>query len=334
MDDQVLEWLLASAEPWTRYRTRVELLDLPENDPQVQSARAEMLVHPQVQSLVGAVAGWPGYPLQRHNDTRHPIHALGVLADLGVRASDAGLAVGIHAVMAHQSTQGAFQTQMKIATAFGGTGEEQWAWINCDAPVLLHSLLALGTPPNARLQTAADHLVRLVKENGWRCSSAPELGRFKGPGRASDPCPIANVYALKALAGLASASEDNGPLDQSMLKAIYNGVEMLLQHWENRLEKKYYLFGVGSSFQKLKYPFIWYDILHVVDVLSRFPIARQDERFVEMWETILVQVGEAGRFTPGSAYLAWKDWSFADKKNPSPWLTFLILRIEKRIGTV
>ena len=26
-------------------------------------------------------------------------------------------------------------------------------------------------------------------------------------------------------------------------------------------------------------------------------------------------------------YRAWKGWSFADKKHPSPWLTFLVLRV-------
>jgi hypothetical protein len=30
-------------------------------------------------------------------------------------------------------------------------------------------------------------------------------------------------------------------------------------------------------------------------------------------------------------YRAWKGWSFADKKRPSPWLTFLVLRIQHRL---
>jgi hypothetical protein len=197
--------------------------------------------------------------------------------------------------------------------------------------VLLDGLLALGVPPDARLQVAADHLVHLVKDNGWRCSSAPELSRFRGPGKAADPCPIANVYALKALANIASVSQDRDLPELYTSPAVRTGVEMLLQHWEQRLEKKYFLFGVGSDFQKLKYPFIWYDILHVVDVLSRFPITRQDERFVEMMETILTQADEIGRYTASSVYMAWKGWSFADKKNPSPWLTFLVMRIEKRV---
>ena len=68
-----------------------------------------------------------------------------------------------------------------------------------------------------------------------------------------------------------------------------------------------------------------------VDALSRFPFVRADPRFREMVETITAQADEDGRYTAGSMYRAWKGWSFADKKHLSPWLTFLVLRIQKRV---
>ena len=40
---------------------------------------------------------------------------------------------------------------------------------------------------------------------------------------------------------------------------------------------------------------------------------------------------DEGRYTPNWMYRAWKGWSFADKKNPSPWLTFLALRVQGQI---
>jgi hypothetical protein len=89
---------------------------------------------------------------------------------------------------------------------------------------------------------------------------------------------------------------------------------------------------MGTDFKKLKYPFVWYDILHVVEVLSHFPYVYADPRFREMIKTITSQAGPQGRYTASSMYRAWKGWSFADKKNPSPWLTFLVLRIQKRVG--
>ena len=47
MITEVIQWLLDSDEPWTRYRTLVDLLDRPESDAEVQAARIDMLAHPQ-----------------------------------------------------------------------------------------------------------------------------------------------------------------------------------------------------------------------------------------------------------------------------------------------
>ncbi len=321
MTTALLQWLLEPVEPWTRYRTLVDLLDRPEDDPDVQAARVEMLAHPQVQALIAEVATWPGYALKRHNDAKHPIYKLSTLTDLGVRTTDPGMEIGIEAVMAHQSPEGAFQTPMNIPESRGGTGEDTWVWMLCDAPTLTYALLALGLGSDERVRRAVDHLVSLVDDNGWRCKVAPEQD-FRGPGRKDDPCPIVNVYALKALSLVPDL------LDSPATRA---GAEMLLGHWERQTERKMYLFGIGTDFRKLKYPFVWYDILHVVEVLSRFPFVRTDPRFREMVETITTQADENGRYTASSMYRAWKGWSFADKKKPSPWLTFLVLRIQKRV---
>jgi hypothetical protein len=331
MPTDLIQWLLASDEPWTRYRTLLDLLDRPEDASEVQAARAQMLAHPQVQALIAEAAAWPGYALKRHNDAGHPIYKFSTLADFGLRADDPGpalsevegMAAGIEAVMAHQSPEGAFQSLMNIHKRFGGTGEDTWSWMLCDAPTLLYALLAFGLGDDERVRRAVDHLVSLVDDNGWRCVAAPELGKFRGPGRKADPCPIVNVYALKAL------SQVPRLLDSP---ATRTGAETLLWHWEHQSERKIYLFGIGTDFRKLKYPLVWYDILHVVDVLNRFPFVHTDTRFQEMVETITTQADGEGRYIASSMYKAWKGWSFADKKNPSPWLTFLVLRVRGRMG--
>jgi len=321
IDPDTITWLLNSAEPWTRYRTLLDLLEYPQDHPQVRQARADMLAHPQVGALIQEAAGWPGYALQRHNDARHPLYKLSVLADFGLRADDPGMSATIERVLAHHSPEGALESLVLIPPAFGGTGSEVWAWMACDAPTLLYVMLAMGLGEDGRVKAALSHLASLATEIGWRCTASPELGRFKGPGRRSDPCPIANVYALKALAQ-ASAFPDS--------PCAIAGVEMLLHHWERQGELKYFLFGVGTDYRRLKYPFIWYDLLHVADVLSLYPSAQADPRYRAMLDAIVSQAGDQGRYRPTSMYLAWKGWSFADKKNPSPWLTFLALRLQKR----
>jgi hypothetical protein len=323
MTTDLTRWLLDSDEPWTRYRTLVDLLDRPEDDPEVRAACNEMLAHPQVQAMIAETANWGDRPLKRHNDASHPIYKFSTLADFGLRVDDPGMEAGIEAVMVHQSPEGAFQTVVNIPKVFGGTGEDMWTWIACDAPMLLYALLAMGPgDDDPRVGRAVDHLVGLVDENGWRCVAAPELGKYKGPGRKADPCPIVNAYALKALSQVPEL------LDSTV---THTGAEMLLWHWEHQGERKLFLFGIGTDFRKLKYPFVWYDILHVTDVLRYFPFVHTDPRFREMVETITAQADKEGRYTASSMYRAWKGWSFADKKKPSPWLTFLVQRMLRRI---
>jgi hypothetical protein len=322
MNSQTLEWLLDSNEPWTQYHTRVDLLDQPPDTPEVLRDRSAMLANPGVLSIISEAKNWPGYALTRHNDAKHNLYKISTLADFGLQIQDPGISAVADAILAHQSPEGAFQSLVNIPRAFGGSGEDTWTWVSCDTPTLLYSLLAFGLHDHPAVQRAAAHLKGLVDENGWRCKAAPELGKFKGPGKRSDPCPITNVYALKALSMLP---------DRMDSPATRLGIEAILNHWALRKEVKYFLFGMGTDFHKIKYPFIWYDILHVVEALSRFPFVHSDPRFKNMLTMLVSQDDEGGRYTAGSMYMAWKGWSFANKKTPSPWLTFLVLRIQKRV---
>jgi hypothetical protein len=314
-------------EPWTRYRTLVDILDYTPYSTKVSAARGEIIRHPQIQALITRASSFGDLPIKRHNDAGHPLYALSTLADFGCTSIDPGIGQLVEMIFSHQSPEGAFQSLVNVAKSFGGSGEDEWSWMACDAPTLLYVLLSFGLGDDQRVRRAVEHLIYLVTENGYRCCVAPELGRFRGPGRKSDPCPIANVFALKAFSMLPESG--NGSIKDAG-QVVNQVVEMLLSHWEKRKEVKYYLFGIGSDFQKLKYPYVWYDILHVGEVLSRFEYVFADTRFQEMVAAITDQADNEGRYRAGSMYQSWKGWSFADKKNSSPWLTFLVLRILKR----
>ncbi len=321
MESSTLDWLLNSDEPWTRYRTLVDIVHQPEDDPDVSQAHQDMLRHPKIKELTSYANQRLELPIKRHNDASHPIYSVSTLADFGLQIDDPGINSIVDSIVAHQSAEGAYQSTILIPKHFGGSGEPQLSWVLCDAPTLLYSLISFSQPDYGAFNAGLSHLTGLVQENGWRCSASPDLGKFRGPGRREDPCPIANVYALKALALVPEYSDS---------AATRIGAETILYHWEIQKERKFYLFGIGTDFRKIKYPFVWYDILHVMDVLSRFTYLYQDPRYLDMLET-LVNLSEDGeRYTAGSMYRAWKGWSFADKKTPSPWLTFLVQRIKKR----
>jgi hypothetical protein len=319
----LIEWLLASDEPWTRYRTLLDLLGRPADSAEVLAARSEMLNHPGVKGLIAAaaswpgypLASWPGYPLQRHNDAKHPLHALTVLADFGLTVRDPGMAAVAQAILAGQADDGPFRILTNIPARYGGSGEDGWHWSLCDAPVTLHALIAFGLADDPRVERAAAHLVDQVSEDGWRCVTA---SGFRGPGRKADPCPLANLLALRALA-LRPEHRDG--------EAARRGAEMVLGHWEQQTERKMYLFGIGTDFRKLKYPLIWYDLLHATHVLSQFPWLHDDRRLGEMLEVLAAGADANGRYTPESVWRAWKGWSFGQKKASSPWMTLVATRV-------
>ncbi len=315
---RIVEWLLSSDEPWTRYRTLVDLLRLPADSPDVLAARSQMLNHPLVAELVAKAASWPGYPLRRHNDARHPLHALTVLADFGLMAGDPGMATVVQAILAGQADDGPFQILTNIPARYGGSGEDQWHWSLCDAPVMLHALISYGLGSDQRVLQAAAHLANLITDNGWRCLTA---SGFRGPGRKADACPLATLLALRALALVPEHWDGD---------VVRIGAETLLSHWERKGERKMYLFGIGTDFRKVKYPLIWYDLLHVVHVLSQFPWLQHDPRLRQMMAALAAAADSDGKYTPESVWMAWKGWSFGQKTAPSPWLTLVAVRALRR----
>jgi hypothetical protein len=89
---------------------------------------------------------------------------------------------------------------------------------------------------------------------------------------------------------------------------------------------------MGTDFRKLKVPFVWYDLLHTLDVLTRFEWLWADPRLLDMLERLKSKANDQGRFTIESVWTAWKDWEFGQKKQPSRWLTLLAWRILQRVA--
>ena len=316
-----IQWLLDSP-PWIEYRTRVDLLEQPEETPEVILAQQAMLEHPQVKSMISELADWPGHALKRHNDAAHMIHKLVFLADIGVKAGDPGTDRVIDRISEHRSDEGVFKILANTPRSFGGSGEDEWVWMLCDTPSVLYALEKMKADV-PRLQDAAKHLAGYGRDNGWPCAVSLEMGRFKGPGSKNDPCPYATLISLKVLHELPEWRDSD---------VVNNGIDSILTLWEQRKERRPYLFAMGTDFRKLKAPLIWYDILHVMDVLSLFPRALEDDRLKEMLVIIREKVDSQKRCTAESIWKAWSEWDFGQKKEPSPWITFLVYRILKRAG--
>jgi len=317
-----IDWLLAG-EPWIEYRTRLDLLGQSETEPQVRSARQSMLADPQVGKLVRELSSWPWTVISSHKSAGQPFHKLTFIADLGLKAADPGMDGIIRPILEHQSEEGPFQLLANIPTHYGGSGQDQWAWALCDAPLIVYALAKFGLRDDPAIKSAIAYLAMLVRENGWPCAVSKELGKFRGPGRKDDPCPFANLAMLKAL------SEVDAWRDGPECKT---GANSLLALWADSPTQHPYMFYMGTDFRKLKVPFVWYDLVHVLEVLSRFAWLKGDTRLLEMAELLAGKMDAQGRFTNESIWTAWKEWEFGQKKEPSRWLTLSAWRILGRVG--
>lgn len=307
------DWLTGSPIPYVRYNAC--LLFCPE-----KAHHKELLSDTLIQELIQSLRDWKDEVLKRHDAATLGLHRLVFLADLGIKAQDPGMERIINTILKTIDEQGIPRIQIEIPTVFGGNGKPTMAWMACDFPTILYALLKMGVR-SAVTSKAVQALQELVDEDGLHCCGF--MPKFRGPGKKSDICPYANLISAKAL------SEDKGGAESA---AAQKTVEALLRHWQERGKKKYYLFGIGTEYKKLQLPYVWYNLLHVMEVVSRYEAFHTDKRFKEMMEVLLSQTDSSLRFKPESMYMAYKGRDFANKKEHSPTITLFTLRILKRAG--
>jgi len=319
---KTIEWL-EGGESWVRYRTKLDLLLSDNRDPIVLHEYNDLISDPKILNLVKEVEDWPGKAISKHNDPKLLLHKLSFLADIGLTIEFKPIQGIVEKIIKYKSKEGPFEVVLNIPEHTGGPGKDDLSWILCDAPSILYSLVKFGLEDDKDVHKALKFLVRKSRNNGWGCTASSSLaGKFHGPGKREDTCPYANLLMLKVLAHTKTWKYST---------AAHNGTEALLDLWENSYKKHPHLFKMGSDFRKLKAPLIWYDLLHVADVLSQFTWVRNDHRFLDMINVLTTKANRSMQFTPESVWTTWEDWEFGQKEYPSRWITFLVLRILKRV---
>ena len=279
---------------------------------------------PAVNQLLNGLSGWESAVLKSHKSADHILHQAVFLTEIGLTVTVPEIKDLLDTVLRHVSREGILQTRLQIQAAYGGSGEADWHWMLCDAPLVFTLALKSGALSVGQAAEGINFLIDLHKEDGWPCRIDPLMGKFRGPGKASDICPYATLLMLKLM------SLDPQYQDHEITRQAGEG---LLSLWDQRKVHKPYLFAMGTDFQKLKAPLIWYDLLHFLDVMTRFSWARTTPQIQDMVAILCAKQDANGQFTPESIYRPWADWEFGQKKVPSVWITYLAQRIMNRFDT-
>ena len=317
----MFEKLLSMSEPWLQYAIRLNLRGESKKD--LVGLKNEALKDKKIQSYLSDITNFHNAIVRNHKNPDLSIHKLLFLLDIGLETDIPEIESAVKQIMSHKDKNGVYQSMTNIPPHYGGKGEDVFGWCLCDAPLLLIALLKAKIDYRQHIKQGVEYLSTLYKEQGFPCSVSEEHGTFRGPGRKDDCCPFATLIMLKLL------SETDEYRSSDIVKS---GIEGILSLWENSLEKHPYMFYMGTDFRKLKAPTMWYDIVSVTDLLSKFDFVKIDSRFIEMVDLIQVKQNADGMFIPESVYQKCKGWDFGQKKIPSPYLTYLCQRIFQQAG--
>jgi hypothetical protein len=312
--------LLDGSDNWLKYAILLHLFHKPKDT--LCEIRKTALADERIQNYLSNIKNFHGPLVKNHKNPDLPIHKLLFLLDLGFDTEIPEIKAAIEEILKHKDEHGIYQSMTNVPKHYGGAGVDVFSWCLCDAPLLLLALLKAGVEYCTYIKPGVDHLVSLCRDNGFPCAVSPELGKFRGPGKKDDCCPYATLIMADLLSYIPEYRNS---------QAAASSVEVLLDLWNNSLDQHPFMFCMGTDFRKLKAPSSWYDIVSVAGVLSKYEFVRDDPRFLEMIAWIRDKQDKDGLFTPESVYQKFKEWDFGQKKEPSPYLTYLCHRIIHRL---
>ena len=300
MEKKVLDWLM-EGPAWLRYAVGLQLLD---SKPDVRPVLGDSAIRGLIRRLQDSNVGIPALKSGRvhYTETGKAYWDLFLLADIGLNFEDTGLESLAEDIFRFQQPDGSFVIPPNVQDNYF-----------CMSAILIASLARLGYRDDPHIEK----YIRLAlgsqsRDGGWYC-------HYFGYDPDVESCPMDNLNLLMLL-GQYENHQENPKLN--------GAIDSLLDHWENRWHL--HGFGVGKRFKSLQYPAVKYGILRVLDVLSLFPYAVDSRSFWSMLDFVR-RKAVAGKYAAEITDNAYAYFDFAQKEEPSRWLTFLINRIEKRV---
>jgi hypothetical protein len=274
-----------------------------------------MLAHPLVAELIARLDTWPTAPLSKAYDPKDAIWALSVLADFELRRDDPRIAAIAERLFAAQAANGGF-----LHGGFDHTKSWHERPYICIDHVQTYAAARFGYVGDERLERAYQHILTRQRLDG---GFHPNDKSLPGHERQHEPsCPFGTVNVLRAL--VAHPRHQHGD-------AACAAAEYVLSCWERRAEPYRPVgFGIGTTWDKLQYPFVQYQRLKTLDTLSQVPGLARDLRYQEMIADLGAKRREDGWWWAEGVNKPYASFDFGQKKGPSAWITLLALRILSR----
>jgi hypothetical protein len=308
-----LNWLLEPENPSARYLTLTGLLDRPENNPEVQAARAAIPAWGLARAILDAQ--WAeGYWMQpgvgyspKHKATVWQVIFLGALGAPRSEAINRACAYVLDHSRLPDGRFSAYKTAKGAVACLNGNLLRAFSQLGYEDPRLEESLAALA---------------EMVRRDRFCCrfnAASPPPARMAG----GLPCAWGAIKALGALAMVPA-----GQRSPAMQQAVEIGIEFLLDgdlaggRFPTATEPSplWQRFGFPPGHSS--------DLLEAVDVLDRLGLG-QDGRLVAAKEVVRDKQDQAGRwrleYTPKNTWAG-----FGRVGQPDKWITLRAWHVLKQ----
>ncbi|MHC5372514.1 prenyltransferase/squalene oxidase repeat-containing protein [Enterococcus sp. LJL120] len=139
----------------------------------------------------------------------------------------------------------------------------------CYTALGLLSLCQLGQAQDFRLDKTFSYFLETQEsDGGWKCN---KYSYGRGP-ETEFSTPLTTLLVLHAFLHREKFSEN---------PQAAAAVAFLLKHWEIKTPISPCHYGIGKLFKQVEYPFADYNLFQYVYVLSHYPTAQTDARFLE-----------------------------------------------------
>lgn len=326
-----LDWLLHSETPGVRYLAMRDLLDLPQDQPDLAAARREAHAAGPIAAILSEMdpAGFWAAPGAGYNPKyRAAVWSLILLAQLGASAAeDERIARACAYSLEHGLAQNG---QFSTSGAPSGT-------VDCLQGNMCAALLDLGIA-DPRLDAAFEWMARSVTGEGVAPASdskaplryyAAKCGPLFACGANNGlSCAWGAVKVMLAFSRL--PRERRTPLIE---RAIAQGIDFLLSTDPALAEYPHGLSDRPSgNWWKFGFPVFYItDLLQIVEALAGLGIGA-DPRLANAIQCVVEKQDAQGRWALEYDYTG-KTWvEFGAKKQPNPWVTIRALRALKLAG--
>jgi hypothetical protein len=322
LNEDPLHWLLEQdpENPSIRFFALRDLLDRPEDDPEVQEAKAAIMQSGPVAAILDAQKS-EGYWFKAGGGYspkyQGTVWQIMILSELGADPDDARVERGCEYLLSHSiASNGAFSVLGKPVPS---------GVIPCLNGNMLFALRKLGFGDDPRVQTATRWLVQATTGEGdFQYLKSGTTGPcFACSANNAQPCAWGANKVLRAFSGW---PESERTLE--MERAIQVGVDFLFSR--DPAEADYpYTERVSSTWFKFGFPLsYWSDVLETTEVLA--VLGRGDDpRLGNAIQFILGKQDEQGRWKlENTMNRMWVE--IEKKREPSKWVTLRALRVLKR----